>query len=36
MKNVFKLKDKALEDAYEYFDNNIENLPKNKDGIVAK
>lgn len=36
MKNVFKLKDKALEDAYEYFDNNIENLPKNKDGKVDK
>jgi hypothetical protein len=36
MKNVFKLKDKALEEAYEYFDKNIENLPKNKDGKVDK
>ena len=28
MKNVFKLKDEALEEAYEYFDRNIDSLPK--------
>lgn len=34
MKNVFKLKDEALDEAYEYFDKNIDSLPKNKDGKV--
>ena len=33
-KNVFKLKDEALNEAYEYFDKNIRSLPKNEDGKV--
>ncbi len=36
MKNVFKLKDEALEEAYEYFDKNIHTLLKDKNGKVDK
>ena len=34
MKNVFKLKDEALAEAYEYFDKNVRSLPKGEDGKV--
>ena len=34
MKNVFKLKNEAQEEAYKYFDKNIYKLPKDKNGKV--
>ena len=34
MKNVFKLKNEARDEAYEYFDKKIHNLPKGKNGEV--
>jgi len=34
MLNIFKLKNEALDEAYEYFDKNIRILPKRKDGKV--
>ena len=36
MKNVFKLKVQAQEESYDYFDNNIRSLPKDKNGKIEQ